>query len=1000
MGVDLKHMARAAIATLVAVGTLAAGAAGAQAADISLYAGNPGMPGYPYKGMENVAGLGPVGGSAGNWVYCIEAGVDVGTEDGQWQTAANDKEQTAAWMIQATKDDSSDLTQAAVAYAIHEHLDEGNTQWATIKATGFDVPAGVDLVGKATELWNQATNKVVKSSGWEQVKYTKGMGQGTVQAWLKDANGNYASGVPYTVEYDDKIIKVDNPTGVTGNGPIDIGWGAVGNGETKMHVEYDAQQLAKIIPQTGQRKIRSGDPKTASTDEVQFRVVRGMQPTIVSDATGEYASGLAVNEVVRTEKGDRLADKATLGAKDLDNDGQPDWLTGTDNKNVTINAHVDVYGPYTSEQADQYRGKNTPIPADAKIVASGDVTADKPGDLHVSTKDGTLKYADGLTDATLPLGHYTFVWKLLNKNQTTIKEQTGSDIIEESKPGAGDGFPFMSDVTDAFFADREEVAPHNMQPTLKSSVTKANKDAKETVKGVDGKDRPAIQTVDGVTYREKGAPIRDTVTIDVKDANGDGKVDTYDWLHTKDARDKGAYSEDTQAPITVTGEYVATADKATYEKYLAASRKDPQTTLPKGMKVMATTSFDVTRAGDYLVSDTASDKAAGVWKAADGVDLKNIPAGYGTFRYQIRNEDQKSLAKATGVDTSKDYPFASDVDDGYFTDDETMVTRIGFELDSQASFNRIQLGETTGDKLIIRKLNQADLWPEYEHAAVVEGEEATRDKVALDFHGQLVKVSDDPEAVVDMADTIPADANVVHTSDIKGVTDWGDYSTDAYTYNEAGTYVWYWSMTPDLKSAEHLSDEAWRKLTHGLVNHRFGLAQETVRVGAKPETQCEISTKTQGTVEATDGKATIHDTAYLKCEQAATIEFELWKQNAGDTANDVHITTTVKQNAKGETEIDSHSVTIPVNAGDRYYWREVARDDTGKVIAYGAPRVSEETVTITVKPVLPKTGMALAGLGVGALVILVGAGVTLLLVNRRKTDAQKPADQPADAVNE
>lgn len=113
MGVDLKHMARAAIATLVAVGALAAGAAGAQAADISLYTGKEGYPGYDFS---NTQSLGPVGGSAGNWVYCIEAGVDVGTEDGQWQTAAGDNEQTAAWMIQATKDDSSDLTQAAVAF--------------------------------------------------------------------------------------------------------------------------------------------------------------------------------------------------------------------------------------------------------------------------------------------------------------------------------------------------------------------------------------------------------------------------------------------------------------------------------------------------------------------------------------------------------------------------------------------------------------------------------------------------------------------------------------------------------------------------------------------------------------------------------------------------------------------------------------------------------------------------------------------------------------------
>lgn len=980
------------LAGMVAVVASTAMLAGVTVTANAKQAGNN-LPGYTFNAAssgtwhnEGGAGLGPIArNSDGTWEYCTQAGVDSGSDnpDG-WQEATTDVEKTAAWLAHDAQNDESDMTQAAVSYAIHEHLDPmsahaANSHFNDLVNAGLK-DADINAVkAKAAELWAKAAAKTASSAKTE-VKYTQGQRRGTVTAAIVTASGGYLAGVPYRVKYDSAMVSVDRASGVTDGKPITINWTALKTGSTKMHVEYDAVAARKLIPSDANIQTRfkpaTRDPKSKSSPEVSFKVTRGMKLTLTSDATRAYTDGLNVNDVVKTEKGDRLADTIRVNATDLGNDHKDidkdglnhdtdDWVMDTGNKRVPITVKADIYGPYTDQQADQYRktgadGKQA-VPADAKKIGEATVTVTDSGDYTVSTKDKSITLQNGLTEATLPLGHYTFVWRAHNDEQANIKQLTGSDVQNESKAGAADGFPLLSNTDEGFFAAREEVETHNMQPTVASSLTNANKDAKETVTGNDGKQRPSIQTAsDGITYREKDAPIRDTVTVNVKDSNGDGKIDTYDWLHTAAARESGDYREDTQAPITVEGEMVGTVDKDAYDKYVAAAKKNPLTTLPEGMSVLATTTFDVTRAGDYLVSDEQGDNPTATWKAEEGVDLRNLPSGYVTFRYRIVNADQKNLSKATGVAIAKDYPFNEDADDGYFSEDETMFTRISFDLDSQASFNRVKLGETTGDKLVIRKTNEKDLWPTYDRKAVVEGETGSRDKVKLNFHGYLYKVSDDPEAEVKTLDAKPADLKPVHEARIDGVTDWGSYETSAYTYREAGTYAWYWELEPDLTTADHLTDEAWRKVSHKLVNHVFGLTSEIVRVGEK-ETACKVSTKAQGKVTAVDGKADLHDTAYLACEKAATIEFELWKQGDGDTGTDVLITTTAKQDATGKTEITGSTVTRQVKDGDRFYWREITRDQQGNVLSYGKARASEETVTVESKekpttPSLAKTG--------------------------------------------
>mgnify|MGYP000249548403 FL=1 len=201
-------------------------------------------------------------------------------------------------------------------------------------------------------------------------------------------------------------------------------------------------------------------------------------------------------------------------------------------------------------------------------------------------------------------------------------------------------------------------------------------------------------------------------------------------------------------------------------------------------------------------------------------------------------------------------------------------------------------------------------------------------------------MSDDPSAAIEETDTVPENAVKVHEADIKDVTKFGTYTTDSFTLTDTGTYAWHWVMTPSLTGDQNhnpLTALAWRQLTHGKVQHAFGLASEIVRVqGKKPNVpKCEVSTKSQGEVTFENGKADLHDELLLKnCSDAAKAEFELWKQSNGDQSGDVLVTVTGTVDA-----VDgAHSPTVTVHETGTYYWREKVYDQTGKLISYGDAR--------------------------------------------------------------
>lgn len=976
-GSTIRHVVRTIAAASAAVATLAAGmlvAGTANAAvtrdpsERSIQNGNPGLwtnlgtltfsNGVSYPDVEQ--SLGVVDRVNGKNAYCIQADVLYTGTAGTWGDWTDERTkpdaQKLAWLANRYNNDRDDLTQAAIAGLVHRKLDPMGGEYLNgIQRLGWKDGTGWDTyAAKMDSLWNEAVANTPSNLDM-QYRYTTGKRKGLVTPSIMNGNGVEIAGIQYTVTLKGPAVFDQTGTntisGTTTNEAIHLSWTATGNGKVTSIVQHKIPKATRL-ESPNQNLMGPTDPQTVSKN-IQFEVLNNFKPTIRSDQSDH-----------RIEYGHAPEDDLTWH---VDPTGG-DWIQG-----ATIKSTGTLY--YFAKKPVE--GQTTVRDGVKAVTAT--VTGDKDGATsHVDASSITMdpdfvKTHPGATPSSLPAtGWYTWVWEITPDMQDANMRQY---------------LPADYDWSDNVLEAETTLHVRNMQPTITSSVSAAYKTDQSKVTGADGVERPAVQIGSqaasdrtDVVYLEKGSVIRDKVTLGVSDVNGDGRTDTADWLHTKDGQGEGRETEANQITIRVNGTLYGgmTREQAEQAQKDAASGKNVE--LPKQAVKLATATFTTNKTGDYLLSSRKGEKPAGVWKAENGIDLTNPPSGYATFVYDIANRDQDTKNQ-TGIEPSRDYPFAKDVHEAPFTADETIMTRLTPRLDSTVSSKEVKAGETTVDRLVVAKTNEKDVWPTYPQSNVTEGETPKGTPLSLDFHGVLYKVSDDPSAAIEETDTVPENAVKVHETDIKDVTKFGTYTTDSFTLTESGTYAWHWVMTPSLTGDQNhnpLAALAWRQLTHGKVQHAFGLASEIVRV-RKPETpKCEVSTRSQGEVTMENGGADLHDELLLKnCGQAAKAEFELWKQSNGDQSGDVLITVTGKVDAKDGV----HSPTVTVHETGTYYWREKVYDQTGKLISYGDARKSNETVLVKEK------GLASTGVGTPMLLwagVLAGAGIALALAGSRK----------------
>lgn len=976
-GSTIRHVVRTIAAGVAAAATLAAGmlvAGTADAADMrdpferSIQNGNPGLwanmgtitfsNGHKYEDMEQ--SLGVVDKVNGKNVYCIQADtLYTGTAGtwGEWTDAKTKPDaQRLAWLTDKYNGNTDDLTQAAIAGLIHQKLDPmGEEYLKGIERLGWKDGTSWDTyTKKMNELWNEAVANTPSNLDM-RYQYTIGQRKGTINVGIQNGNGGFLSGITYTATLKGPAVfdqtGKNTISGTTTNSAQHVAWTATGNGKVMPVFNYKVPKAAKLSS-PNQNLMAATDPETVSKN-IQFEVLNNFKPTIQSDQSDH-----------RIEYGHAPEDDLTWH---VDPTGG-DWIQG-----ATIKSTGTLY--YFAKKPVE--GRTTV--KDGVKAATATVAGDRDGATsHVDASSiamdpGFVKAHPGATPSSLPAtGWYTWVWEITPGMQDANMRQYLSPDYDWS---------------DNVLEAETTLHVRGMQPTITSSVSAAYRTDQSKVTGADGIERPAVQIGSAaasdrtdVVYLEKGGVIRDKVTLGVSDVNGDGKTDTADWLHTKDGQGEGRETEANQITIRVNGTLYGGMTREQAEQAQKDTAAGKTVELPKQAVKLATTTFTTNKAGDYLLSSRKGEKPAGVWKAENGIDLTNPPSGYATFVYDIANRDQDTKNQ-TGIEPSRDYPFAKDVHEAPFTADETVMFRLTPKLDSTVSSKEVKAGETTVDKLVVAKTNEKDVWPTYPETNVTEGETPKGTPLSLDFHGVLYKVSDDPSAAIEETDTVPENAVKVHETDIKDVTKFGTYTTDSFTLTESGTYAWHWVMTPSLTGDQNhnpLAALAWRQLTHGKVQHAFGLASEIVRV-RKPETpKCEVSTKSQGEVTFENGKADLHDELLLKnCSDAAKAEFELWRQADGDQSGDVLITVTGKVDAKDGI----HSPTVTVHETGTYYWREKVYDQTGKLISYGDARKPNETVLVKEK------GLASTGVGTPMLLwagVLAGAGIALALAGSRK----------------
>ena len=976
-GSTIRHVVRTIAAGVAAAATLAAGmlvAGTADAADMrdpferSIQNGNPGLwanlgtitfsNGHKYEDMEQ--SLGVVDKVNGRNVYCIQADtLYTGTAGtwGEWTDAKTKPDaQRLAWLTDKYNGNTDDLTQAAIAGLIHQKLDPmGEEYLRGIQHLGWKDGTSWDTyTKKMNELWNEAVANTPTNLDMKY-QYTTGKRKGTINVGIQNGNGANIAGAQYTATLNGPAVfdqtGKNTISGTTTGSDQHIAWTATGNGKVTYKLSRKIPKAAKL-ESPNQNLMSPTDPQTVS-ENIQFEVLNNFKPTIESNQTDH-----------RIEYGHAPEDDLTWH---VDPSGG-DWIEG-----ATIKSTGTLYYFTKKPVEGQTTVKDGVKAATATAAGDRDGATSHVDASSITMDPGFVKAHPGATPSSLPAtGWYTWVWEITPGMQDANMRQY---------------LPANYDWSDNVLEAETTLHVRSMQPTITSSVSAAYKTDQSKVTGADGIERPAVQIGSAaasdrtdVVYLEKGGVIRDKVTLGVADVNGDGKTDTADWLHTKDGQGEGRETEANQITIRVNGTLYGgmTREQAEQAQKDAASGKTVE--LPKQAVKLATTTFTTNKIGDYLLSSRKGEKPAGVWKAENGIDLTNPPSGYATFVYDIANRDQDTKNQ-TGIEPSRDYPFAKDVHEAPFTADETIMTRLTPKLDSTVSSKEVKAGETTVDKLVVAKTNEKDVWPTYPQSNVTEGETPKSTPLSLDFHGVLYKVSDDPAAAIEQTDTVPENAVKVHETDIKDVTKFGTYTTDSFTLTEPGTYAWHWVMTPSLTGDQNhnpLTALAWRQLTHGKVQHAFGLASEIVRV-RKPETpKCEVSTRSQGEVTMENGGADLHDELLLKnCSDAAKAEFELWKQSNGDQSGDVLITVTGKVDAKDGI----HSPTVTVHETGTYYWREKVYDQTGKLISYGDARKPNETVLVKEK------GLASTGVGTPMLLwagVLAGAGIALALAGSRK----------------
>ncbi len=244
---------------IVALG--AAGAAlitGAGLAAAATWEGTPGYKTVNRSSAGHVDDLGVLGYKSGHPFYCLHMDSLYGRGDenaGAWSTNTGIDYRIAARMVKEHEADRTDLTQASVAYAIHDHLDSDHAAFLRIVGGGLQ---GGDLNrvrATASSFWDQAKSFTPASARTRVI--TGDLSQGSATAEIRTQDGRYAAGVPWRIVMLEgaDTVRWEGPTsGTTTNGPIHVRYHARKKGTVKYQIQYSSAVARRMEAPSSSRQ--------------------------------------------------------------------------------------------------------------------------------------------------------------------------------------------------------------------------------------------------------------------------------------------------------------------------------------------------------------------------------------------------------------------------------------------------------------------------------------------------------------------------------------------------------------------------------------------------------------------------------------------------------------------------------------------------------------------------------------------------------------------------
>lgn len=309
-------------------------------------------PGYMtntlHAGLGDVADLAVSGYKDGHPFYCTDqAKLHLSGDEnkGAWTTSTDVNDRIAAQMVREHETDQSDLTQASVAYAIHDHLDAERDKFLAAMAGGLKGGDINQVRRLATQYWNAAashTPSVVRT------RLVKGnLAHGTVTIDLRDQNNHPVPGVPWRIDVTDGAdkVKFDGPTsGTSSSAPVTVGWHAVAKGSFHWRIVYKSAVARRMAAASGnmQPLFTSGRDVQEFPSGIQFS----------GEITPLYRLGVKTRQKAgKVRVGDKTPVRDTLTVK-MD-PSSPDAQFDPVSDKTTVTLHFDGHEYVPAAQASK-----------------------------------------------------------------------------------------------------------------------------------------------------------------------------------------------------------------------------------------------------------------------------------------------------------------------------------------------------------------------------------------------------------------------------------------------------------------------------------------------------------------------------------------------------------------------------------------------------------------------------------------------------------------------